>query len=300
MSCIFFQPFGRETIKDIINGLAVVEKDGKYGYINESGETVIPSQYDYAKSFYDDTTAVVIDGKWGFIDLSGEMVVPCQFDYDYVKDFCDGLAAVEKDGKWGFIDFSGDLVIPCQFNHVQSFQEGLAAVEKDGKWGFINSSGELVIPFQFNHAYFFFEGLAKVEKDGKCGFVDTSGDVVGSFDYQSIGGRNYNNLAIVMKDDKYQILDLSGNSVKIVLDGIQRIESDGIVNVPSFIEDIDMDEDLIFADGKVYDRRGKILSPESYHLETLNVLNSDRFFIATPVKVKKGTNPKPVVLRLVK
>ena len=41
------------------NGLAPVEKNGKWGFINEKGQTVIDFQFDDARSFADNGLAVV-------------------------------------------------------------------------------------------------------------------------------------------------------------------------------------------------------------------------------------------------
>jgi hypothetical protein len=39
--------------------------------------------------------------KWGYIDKTGKTVVP--FEYDYTQSFSEGLAWVQKDGKWGIL-----------------------------------------------------------------------------------------------------------------------------------------------------------------------------------------------------
>src|SRR5215472_13616499 len=68
-------------------------------------------------------------GKWGFIDRSGEVVIPPRFEDE--GDFFGGLARVEIDGKWGYIDERGRVSIPCRFVRAGDFQEGLAAVQSD-------------------------------------------------------------------------------------------------------------------------------------------------------------------------
>lgn len=51
--------------------------------------------------------AIVWNGeeKRGFINHSGELVIP--YNYDYADDFSEGLAVVIQDGKWGFVDKQG-------------------------------------------------------------------------------------------------------------------------------------------------------------------------------------------------
>lgn len=90
-------------------------------------------------------------GKWGFIDGSGQVVIPPL--YDRASDFSDGLAAVELGGKWGFIDAGGRTVIPPQFDsqlNIHSpglplrFSAGLAVVSGPDKWGYIDKTGKYV------------------------------------------------------------------------------------------------------------------------------------------------------------
>lgn len=41
------------------------------------------------------------EGKWGYIDKSGEFIIKPKFDD--ALDFCDGVAPVEVDDKYGYI-----------------------------------------------------------------------------------------------------------------------------------------------------------------------------------------------------
>ena len=69
--------------------------DGKYGYINERGEMVIPCQYDSAGNFSSNGLArVKIDGKYGYINEKGEVVIPAE--YSYVTMDGGGLIFVKK------------------------------------------------------------------------------------------------------------------------------------------------------------------------------------------------------------
>ncbi|MDE7413690.1 MAG: WG repeat-containing protein, partial [Muribaculaceae bacterium] len=56
---------------DFSDGLAPVKIGGKKGFIDKSGELVIPAKYDDAWNFSDGLALVKIGGKWGYIDKSG-------------------------------------------------------------------------------------------------------------------------------------------------------------------------------------------------------------------------------------
>ena len=54
--------------------------------------------------------------KYGFIDKTGNEVVPCK--YDIASDFREGLAIVEMNGKRGYIDKTGREVTPVKYDEI--------------------------------------------------------------------------------------------------------------------------------------------------------------------------------------
>lgn len=116
------------------------------------------------------------DGKFGFIDRSGETVITPQFDS--VDSFSEGLAAVRTGRKWGFIDTSGRTVIDPGFDQVGSFSQKLAPMKVNGIWGYIDPSGRIAIDPKFDYAYAFAQGLAPVTVGETKGYIDQAGDYV--------------------------------------------------------------------------------------------------------------------------
>ena len=116
--------------------------------------------YEYVGEYSDGLAMVQLNGKLGFIDKSGTLVIPCK--YDVADSFSEGLAYVCPNGKYGFINKSGTEVIPCKYDEAQSFSEGLACVYLNNRWGFIDKSDTEVIPFKYGNAGSFHEGLAAV------------------------------------------------------------------------------------------------------------------------------------------
>ena len=86
--------------------------------------------------------------KFGYIDKTGDFVIPPHFD-DLCYEYSEGLAAVNVEGKYGFIDKNGDFVITPQFECVLPFAHGIAAVLIEEKYGYIDKSGTIVIPPTF-------------------------------------------------------------------------------------------------------------------------------------------------------
>jgi hypothetical protein len=95
---------------DFTDGLSRWLFGKKYGFINRSGKTMIPPQFDLAYGFSEGLAAVQIDKKWGYIETTGKMVIPPQ-EFWSVKPFHNGLAEVQtKNGSIGYIDRSGKYV----------------------------------------------------------------------------------------------------------------------------------------------------------------------------------------------
>ena len=157
-------------------GLALVEINGKYGYIDKTGTVVIPAKFDYAWPFSEGLAMVDINDKDGYIDKTGTMVIPAKFDVAW--SFSEGLATVNINDKYGYIDKTGTMVIPAKFDYAVCFSEGLAWVNINGKYGFIDKTGTVVIPAKFDDTFGFYEGKAHVELNGRWFYIDRNGNEV--------------------------------------------------------------------------------------------------------------------------
>lgn len=151
----------------------LIEINGKYGYINNSGDVVISPQFEFARHFREGLAMIGdgSDGPIGFIDTNGKIVI--KLEYDDAESFSEGYAQVKIGNGWGFINRKGKVVIEPIYEKTFPFSEGVAAVkEKNGKWGFINQKGDYIVQPQFSDVGSFSEGFAPadggyISKDGK-------------------------------------------------------------------------------------------------------------------------------------
>jgi hypothetical protein len=101
------------------NGLAAFVDDGKYGFLEKTGQEKIKPQFDWASQFSEGLCAVRNDeGLYGYIDTSGILVIPCLFQRAY--DFLRGKASIELNNTKGTIDKTGKLITPHDQNDVTS------------------------------------------------------------------------------------------------------------------------------------------------------------------------------------
>lgn len=188
----------------------LVFERGKYGYINETGILIIPSQFEKASDFSEGLASVSVNYRQGYIDEAGQFVIPAQFVT--AEDFSDGLAVVQTytssgspSGKWGYIDRAGQQVTPQQFDSASSFSDGLALVQVNGKWGYIDKTGQYVIEPRFSKGRNFSERVAAVETktvlgQTAWGFIDKTGRVIIQPQFQ-VGGDFAEGVVWVFKKD---------------------------------------------------------------------------------------------------
>jgi beta-lactamase regulating signal transducer with metallopeptidase domain len=179
------------------NGYAAVKLNGKWGYIDTTGNWTIRPSFDHAAEFREDLAVVKIGEKFGFIDKTGRIMIQPRFENGYA--FYEGLAAVKMEGKWGYINKRGETIIPFQFDETYFFSDDLAAVQTNGQWGYINKKGDKVIPLVFKHTEPFFDGLAAVQVDNaKFGFIDKNGRMVIDPVYDSVSDFNNGNAMVTI------------------------------------------------------------------------------------------------------
>ena len=117
---------------------------GFIGFKNAKGEIIIePTKYEEWDGASEGLILVGKKDKWGFIDLQGNEVI--ELKYKYASKFSDGLACVSvKKDKYGFIDKTGATIIDFKFEDTHPFNENTAGVSKNNKWGFIDKSGQII------------------------------------------------------------------------------------------------------------------------------------------------------------
>lgn len=155
----------------------------------------------------------------GYIDITGRIAIICEWP----QNFSEGLAAMVKDGKKGYIDRTGRIVIEPRYDFAKNFNEGLAAIQDGEKWGYIDRSGKQIVSPVYDYAGDFYDGMAIVglSSEGdpsypfykfKLGVINNKGEEVVKPKYDVI--QKYSeNLALVMKDEKFGYIDKTGREV---------------------------------------------------------------------------------------
>ncbi len=181
-----------ESASEFSDGLVAVQKDGKYGYINNKGDVVVDFKYRTANSFEYGYAVIRSGSYYGVIDKEGnEIIAPNKYDnITVVSDglfFVDGVHTGENNGGYDIIDKNGNVIIDS-IADVGKCSDGLIAVKqiakdntnpmKNGKWAYIDEKGNTVIDYIYDHVGPFVDGIAGVVKDGKIGYINKKGEYV--------------------------------------------------------------------------------------------------------------------------
>ncbi len=240
-------PFVYEFAGIFSEGLAGVKQNEKCGYINEKGANIIPFMFETANPFSEGMAAVMQNGKYGFIDKKGQMIVKPEFEY--AEAFTNGQAYVYKDKTSQYINKTGEFIVPVTDNPAD-FVDGLAPMEKDGRYGYVNTSGKFVIEPVFFKANRFYQGRAEVQFDEKTyAFIDKKGNILFKTAYMP-WSKFYEGLACVLIDQKIGFIDTTG---KLVIKNIYSTD----IREPIFSDGLCK----ISLDGKtvVIDKTGKVV-----------------------------------------
>ena len=145
-------------------GVVGKDGSGSYCYINKAGKIVVsfkkvkPEDIGGVYRFSQGLARVNIQDKFRFIDKTGKFIGLQK--YDWAGDYSDGLAPVKiKQAGYvveklscGYINKTGKMVIKPQFDDGGPFVDGLARVKTGGKYGYINKIGKMVINPAFDDA----------------------------------------------------------------------------------------------------------------------------------------------------
>ena len=184
-----FPPIELENVLGYNEGMIAVSKNiqgiEKWGFINLSGEFVIPVQYDKVHLFSNGFAVVAtfqndvnFPVQYKFINKKGKDV----FHHTYidVSDFSKkGLAyTLTKDKKSTYINTAGNVVIDLGKEIGNAFYNGIAAVSDEHYlYGFIDNTGKKIIDNKYPNAGKYYEGLIAIETTGKYAYIDINDSI---------------------------------------------------------------------------------------------------------------------------
>ena len=191
-----------------------IGKNGKYGFMDETGKVIIPAKYIYvcypgfSEGLVFVSTKKDAKGYHSFIciDTLGKKVFNLGWRNEPEESFSEGYAVITDIEKYWYINKSGKCVFNKKFEDACEFTNGFARV-KDAKYSyFIDREGEYASHLPRNCSMFD-NGVAY------CGWrlIDTSGNVLIDSIHEWTGASN--EFLKVRRNDKWGFIDRKGNII---------------------------------------------------------------------------------------
>ncbi|SEA89132.1 WG containing repeat-containing protein [Prevotella sp. tc2-28] len=197
------------------DGMAKIQRNGKYGYINKDGDLVVQCIYKEAKDFSDGIALVAIERMQDVEDVESEE--KGTGNQKYIVD----KTVIKKElvTLWGMIDKTGKSVLQCEYNDIQKYTSDFYVtivipnkLPRKWRYGAVDRNGKNIIPIIYENIVCFRlsseEPMATEapvvvwKKDGdssSCALFNTKGNVIVPFGkYGGIG--TYKNSYYIIRD----------------------------------------------------------------------------------------------------
>lgn len=188
-----------DHIGEFHQGIAIVEKQGKYGAIMIGGKEIISPIYDELSVFNNGLATAKFKGEERTINMLGQILVKKEDadvflpeEYDWGYDFIDGLSVVYKDGSgYGIISDTFNVVLEPKhhFNgeYFKIFENG-CEVKLNKRCEIVSLLGDKLIevPSLYKSAKDFHFGFVAVMKKNKWGIANENFDLVIPCEYEYI------------------------------------------------------------------------------------------------------------------
>lgn len=241
----------------------ILDKKGHFvlNIENSNMSLVINEKYDWIYPFHDGIAKIEKNGRWGFINQIGKEIVLFEKDVK-VYDFSSGLALIVNSDKRKhfYINKRGNSVIAFDGDEYEdiiaySFMNDFAIIRLNEKYGMIDTRGRTIIPFEYDliDVYDKKTGLIKVgkatEEGIKKGFCNATGDIVVPCEYVSISSISNRNDLFIVEYNSY--------SSYIVQSYCKIINNKGDVVVPIDFKIIKKDIYDEYGGGMAYENSSK-------------------------------------------
>ena len=204
-------------------GRAEIEKDGKYGYIDENLNIVIEPQYGSGSDFSSGLCAVKKkEGLYSYIDKWGNVVIPpsvalgLEFTGEIAPFSNEENAPGNPFALYGFINKKGVITIPPRYIVAIPTEDGYYQVSsKLTQRGLVDSTGREIIPpiYDLPIGIGHNNTLFSVSKKNKFGFVDGNGNVVIPLNYSYASPFAEDYAYVISSKNRYGYIDRTGKIV---------------------------------------------------------------------------------------
>lgn len=217
-----------------------VYENGKFGVINNEGETVINPEYTEIVLIPNKDVPIFIctydlndqDGtyKTKVINQKNEEIFKEYSKVEAIDNFDskqniwyeDDVLRVEKDEKYGLINFEGKEVLPCDYDEITALKgvTNNLLVKKDGKVGLVNEKGQTIVNTEYKDIKTLKEGYKNeyiiVNDNNQYGIISTTGTVIIEPKYEDVKYLNNSEMFAIKDDGVWKLINKDN---QILIDG---------------------------------------------------------------------------------
>jgi hypothetical protein len=189
------------------NGLVMLHTSGKVIDLNDDYYEVDP--------FINGVSRLKLAGFYGYIDTTGQIIVP--FELNRATNFKNGYAFCKKPGQLPFcINYKGESVFEFSGWVQSEFTEGLAILKQKGRSVYIDTTGAAVFEQGFKRALPFSQNVGRVKIGKRWAVINRNGQILNTAKYKKI--RSFNLVySVVKRNGSYGLYDNNGNVVLDVM-----------------------------------------------------------------------------------
>ena len=252
------EPIEYDSISFLFDNLCKVERNGKYGIIDDAGNTVLPLAFDFL-GYYDyiqKTMPAIKDKKYGIIDINGREIIPIIYDPIEAQDIkiygeeneieikmsvskhvgihtASGTAMIMRlHGKWGVINSKGKEIIPFVYDKMDYFDKKLI-VKASNKTGVVSIGGKQIIPLVYNEiepCILEEDSFFIVKQNNKYGFISKGGKNLTPLIYDQISKNECEfGYLVVCKDGKWGVVGKKGQEIiECIYDEVHYIDGNKV------------------------------------------------------------------------
>ena len=217
-----------------------VYENGKFGVINNDGETVITPEYTEIIAIPNKDVPIFVctydvndqEGtyKTKVINQKNEEIFKEYNKVEAIDNFDskqniwyeDNVLRVQKDGKYGLIDFEGKEVLPCDYEEIVALKgvTNNLLVKKDGKVGLVNEKGQTIINTEYKDIKTLKEGYKNeyiiVNDNNQYGIISTTGTIIVEPKYEDVKYLNNSEMFAVKETGIWKLINKDS---QILIDG---------------------------------------------------------------------------------
>ena len=206
--------FKDKSLLDLRNTFPAIAENEKYKeYLNYFRKL---ARQEYLKegellTYNEGFNAFLDNGKTGFTNFSGDTIVAAI--YDDALGFKQGLCVVEKFGKYGLIDRRSKIILETSYEEIGEYSSDLIMAYDGDSYKYFNNRGEEVFEIDMQPAGDFMGDYLLVKDGGSFGMINKQKDFIFEPDFEWLEYPDANGECRFKLNQNYGLINLNHDTI---------------------------------------------------------------------------------------